>query len=82
MPKEIKYFEVNGEGLHSPVYYAAYSKRDAAFVAYDDLDIDFLLEFAEVALKEIPLDTYIFSAKLEFADSKEIAARNLSSIQE
>lgn len=73
---EIKYFKVTSDRLKYPAYYAAYNLVDAKQVAYSDFNSQFLCNFNEVALSDIPRSAVIHSAKLSRDDASKVAWTN------
>ena len=72
---QIKYFKVTSDRLAYPAYYAAYNLADAKEVAYSDFNSQFVCDFKEVTISDIPANTIIHGAKLEYDDAKELANR-------
>lgn len=69
----IKYFKVSSDRLNNPAYYAAYNLRDAKEVAYSDFNSQFVCEFEEVSVNDIPRNAVIHSAKLNRDDARKVA---------
>lgn len=72
---QIKYFKITCDRLSYPFYYAAYNLEDAKEVFSSDTNSRLIGNFKEVSYTDIPATSIIYTAKLEFMDSRAVACR-------